>query len=422
MNIQVRRIQLRFKSSADFDTVYSHLRALGLNMSDPRPSTAVSTLTSNSIHSPVLSSPPPRGHEPVIQPSTISSSNTTTRKSSPLARNPFPGTNISPNSLAMYPSTDMCDRPQHPETGSFSFNPIVPPEYFQRPDSSGPGIPHPSDDASASRTGQFVTPEYSHTTDMSSSPATLRPRSEDMLPPRRALPFSHSLSKSSSNIESAESLNRPFTSPLSLKPSASKGICPSGRASSGSMGPPPLPSPSVVTRSNTTRPNPIRDMTNTLVPTFTLEVAEPPHPSSSSRPSSAALPELPPLPTPTFIEEPRDVANTTPSSRTLDFETRRDGLPFSELSTGAKTMQSSPPPSAAAPRPDLPDHDRLFQELHKETSGIANEHLKSYSARTAEERREILDDFMMNLIDDDDFLKLVEDVSTCWTRVGLGLQ
>jgi hypothetical protein len=49
------------------------------------------------------------------------------------------------------------------------------------------------------------------------------------------------------------------------------------------------------------------------------------------------------------------------------------------------------------------------------------ENLAAYAAHNNEDRMTILNDFMMSQLDDNNFCTLVEDVSVCWARVGLGL-
>jgi len=66
--------------------------------------------------------------------------------------------------------------------------------------------------------------------------------------------------------------------------------------------------------------------------------------------------------------------------------------------------------------------DRVISELCKTVVVNVNEGLAAYAVQSDEGRKTALNDFMMQHIDDENFLTLVQDVSTCWSRIGLGLR
>ena len=65
--------------------------------------------------------------------------------------------------------------------------------------------------------------------------------------------------------------------------------------------------------------------------------------------------------------------------------------------------------------------DRIIARISAEaTSGDAG-NLAVYATLPADERRTVINDWMMQHIEDDDFLMLCQDVWGCWRRIGLGL-
>lgn len=65
--------------------------------------------------------------------------------------------------------------------------------------------------------------------------------------------------------------------------------------------------------------------------------------------------------------------------------------------------------------------DRVAARVAAETGLGDATNLSMYSAQSTEERKTIINDWMMQHLEDDDFLTLCQDVSGCWRRIGLGL-
>lgn len=158
----------------------------------------------------------------------------------------------------------------------------------------------------------------------------------------------------------------------------------------------------------------------------TLGQVSPRPKSRSGRPSTGTF-DLPPLPTPTIIENPASPARASSSPASCEMSTPTHPpitRPLRTLSAAAQNMRSSSPLEplhTATAVPEASHHDRVIAEISNDTRASSCDNLASYATRSEEERMTILNDFMMQHIDDDRFLNLVEDVSACWARIGMGL-
>ena len=144
------------------------------------------------------------------------------------------------------------------------------------------------------------------------------------------------------------------------------------------------------------------------------------------RPLSSALSsstfDLPPLPQPTIVSgsgrRPSKVSGTIQDSA---FSSNR---PFSPLTHSAQNAQRVPPVQRSR-IPD-PSHetnenafvDRTAQQINSERAR-GDDLLASYASQSVDERSQILNDFMLRHIEDDNFLTLCEDISACWRRIVL---
>lgn len=52
--------------------------------------------------------------------------------------------------------------------------------------------------------------------------------------------------------------------------------------------------------------------------------------------------------------------------------------------------------------------------------GTKNDQLAAYVAQTEEKRLEVIDEMLCECLDDENFVKLAEDVCGSWRRIGLG--
>lgn len=165
---------------------------------------------------------------------------------------------------------------------------------------------------------------------------------------------------------------------------------------------------------------------------------------NSSRPSSSTA-DLPPLPKPNFV---KDLARTTTrptithyqSCNGYDGQQRGDPngqqahLPASDNSRGSAKERLSARsdlqyssivrPSTSNATADLSETaylDRIIARISAEATSGDTENLAAYTTLPTDERRTVINDWMMQHIEDDDFLTLCQDVWGCWRRIGLGL-
>jgi hypothetical protein len=399
--VKVRRVQLRFTSAEEYDIALSHFLRLGLRISqqqqtDQRPSTTQSASTHSSVSANVASSgpsfPPSRLSEISNRPSAAASASSFTSA-------------VHPSVTAMQSQHVNTIRPASAYSTTIS-NPLIPPVYFPRPASSSSILTLPPSNIPNQPSYSMMNLPSSSTNEANAAMSTARPSSamlysgpdtsEPLIPPRRELPF-----------------GRPTSILVGREESP-----PRSAGSTGAMGPPPVPSPP---RSAHMSPSSIRTMGEAPEmpplprPTFIGGTERPTTAGSSSgrmpgRGSSRSV-----LPQPTFMEEPA-------SSSPLPGRT----VPMCDLGHLSETAQNSRQSQVQDNLPTPPAseatyQDRVVSELCKTTAANGDEGLAAYALQSDEGRKTALNDFMMQHIDDENFLTLVQDVSTCWSRIGLGL-
>ncbi|KAF2193372.1 hypothetical protein K469DRAFT_712118 [Zopfia rhizophila CBS 207.26] len=448
---KVRRLQLKFASNQDFDTAFNHLNRLGLRISQsvPPSSTNPAPSNTNKPESTGLSCPPSVVAEISNRPQTaISAQYSSTSSSSGPAAQPVsqrqennssieqmrPHTmqsSISPQKAPIVPMYEQSTRqsdeyrpqpqssptathrsftlPPRSQQGQFDFarpasaysalvnqersaqlspqpqalERLAPPQSFQKPAISSLG---PASISNTATRENFPKLQIIQENELSSSarPGTALLFSElgattAPMPPRRELPFKRS-------------------SPP--KSSGSDNIRPSSRASNSTVVPPPLLPPS---RSDDTSSSPNRLMSRAL--------------------------DLPPLPQPTLVaESTRGTSAHSFQTHHLTVNTQGPGLtrPLGVLNTAAQNsrqFQHAPTTASIQPsnNPETAYQDRIASHISAEARSSSNEHLATYAMQSVDGRMAFLNDFMMQHIEDDDFLTLCEDLSTCWRRIGLGL-
>jgi hypothetical protein len=427
---KIRRLQLKFLSGEDFDKCYNHLRGLGLRMSTSgeRPSTASVSTSIAAAPNSDPSCPPGRLAEINNRPNTALGavqtsyvSSTVPKVSSPLARHSITlasraqGTTAQTRPLSASRATTATPLRSHPSPAYSALSPLEPPEYFPRPDSSSSAhFDRPF--SSSSKERDYITPmttaegpsTFPTVPSTSTMLSTHRQSSEAHLPPRRELPFARSTPPKSAGSDS---------------------VRPVSRASSGPMGPPPLPSPSRFSKNT-----PSFDQAS-VADLDESAIRQPAHsehlqdlllstPQSASR--YGVAPDLPPLPQPTFVESVAKTARTSSSPGSYGVQT--SGLPTSaqpsQRLNRAKQNTRDSSTSVTSPAftsPEKTYQDHIVSEITNHTHENTPDALAVYADRSDDERRAILDDFMLRHIDDDSFVTLVEDVSMCWSRIGLGL-
>ncbi|OWY43123.1 hypothetical protein CUC08_Gglean010590 [Alternaria sp. MG1] len=428
-NNKLRRVQMRFKLDKDFDTVSNYLLQLGLSMSGTKGALPKSKPTAP-LPSPAQASPSRPSPRAVASPEEPSNRSPAGRLSCPPSRlaeissRPYTSHSASSNTGSQLQG-GTCPRPASATpayaredmgmSASLS-GPLAPPVLFARPTSATSDIlgrshldtsPASDQQMSAVEGTPYLSTERSDTAMLFSRPGSAncpdsatrpgtanRPDSAEIPPPRRELPFPRLSSPRSSGSDSVQ-------------------------PSTGTMGPPPLPS-----RAASGRP-------------------------SSSRSAMSKEIELPPLPQPTVVsktvrgdkamQQPRTPnqdrfsplrAKTSPhegveSRSPLTSSPMSSSLSFKKLSSTAL-----PTPLGTLSNAAQNTHHIVFQSApitpptsvtgHRsgtnETDGLT-----AYATQSDEERRAVLNEFVFRHLESDDFLTLVQDMETAWARVAMGM-
>ncbi|RYO41325.1 hypothetical protein AA0111_g1216 [Alternaria arborescens] len=429
-NNKLRRVQMRFKSDKDFDTVSNYLLQIGLHMSGTKGALSKPKLTAP-LPSPAQASPSRSSPKAIASPEEPSNRSPAGRLSCPPSRlaeissGPYTSHSASANTSSQLQG-GTCPRPasatpayakEDLDMSASLSGPLAPPVLFARPTSatsdilgrSHLDISPPSDQHMSAVEGTphlsterpdtamlFSRPGSANRPDSANRPGTAnRPDSAETPPPRRELPFPRLSSPRSSGSDSV-------------------------RPSTGTMGPPPLPS-----RAASGRP-------------------------SSSRSAMSKEIELPPLPQPTVVSKTvhGDKAMQRPPrtpnqdhfsplrAKTSPHEgvENRSPLTLSPMSSPLSFKKLSP---TALPTPlgtlsnaAQNTHNTVFQSApitpptsvtgHRsgtnETDGLA-----AYATQSDEERRALLNEFVFRHLESDDFLTLVQDMETAWARVAMGM-
>lgn len=198
-----------------------------------------------------------------------------------------------------------------------------------------------------------------------------------LIPPRRELPFQRSSTAQKTRVAPIENSSRPSSSTADL---------------------PALP-----------KPNFVVDVARAARPTITHHQ----HTNSHNNQQQAGHLNSVGNSNPNSQQVPPPVSN---SSRGLDkqnFSTSSDLQSSSTLgfSTSRATVGQS----------ETVYLDRIVAQISAEVASAETGNLTAYAARPADERRTVINDWMMQHIEDDDFLTLCQDVWGCWRRIGLGL-
>jgi hypothetical protein len=258
-DVQVRRFQLKFKNSHDYDTVYNYLRQLGLRISgsgekQSRPSTSntLSSATSSSSNLTTDRVVPAAG--PSCPPSRLSE----------ISHRPFTAV-TAPTAVESQVQEAAHARPTSAYTGlpnkapsaAMSFPGLLrPPEYFARPDSfTSSALESASASAATSSAyAPFDQPMATVEEHLDDRPETAllfnRPNTaEAPLPPRRELPFARSSIPRSSGSDTARPSSRPSTAMMGPPPLPARVASlrpPSSRSIALEAELPPLPKPTIL--------------------------------------------------------------------------------------------------------------------------------------------------------------------------------
>ncbi|ORY13065.1 hypothetical protein BCR34DRAFT_562713 [Clohesyomyces aquaticus] len=414
---KIHRIQLKFASELEFDTAINHVRRLGLHITSsvpPPPSakpasnpSAASTV--NAASPSVAKTGPQTATEAhflerrnIATPS-LSLPNSQRSTTLPMQgqlrslrdiRNIETSRPVSADSILRHGESNVLSNPK-----THRHNPIDPPELFRRPATS---LSDPHQSSSTTVSGEYKPqPIFSSPrTDFLSSSPNLPPiREEEMPPPSRpdtALLFGNQ-------------------DTLSMVPPPRPEYC-FGRPSS----PPSSTSDNVSNNQqlgSVSESRPSSTSTRTSLRTLSL-----------TRRSSSLAVDLPPLPQPTFVGEAQGVLGATPSSPQHPGNTPsyfNSMRPTSAPNKAANSARRTPPPTASSclgsSGSDTARQERVVSQIRESLAGHTDD-LAGYAMQSREGRRILLNDFMAQLIDDPNFLTLAEDVSTCWARIGLGME
>jgi hypothetical protein len=395
--MQIRRLQIRFRSNEDFDRVYTHLHHLGLFMAAPIPKDRGSTASSHQSRAsnhpsvptvrteyerPGPSCPPSRLSEISNRPYTAISAPTVVESQIQEAVHARPS--------SAFPSS------------SFTLpDPLTPPIHFRRPDSAS--VTSPDQPTSFQARDQPVATIEHHDASCTRPETALpydRPYAAE-LPPRRELPFRRD----------------------SLPPSSGSDYRPHSRPSTGVMGPPPLP-----TRVSDLRPGSARtaSLDSELPP-----LRQPTIVTDTGKKTSAQQRPLTPMPhfkghskparIPTICEEQDSFAPALSSPQAYPTPAPTSPLatrPLNALGSGAQNRPGSASLGVFASSPA--SADRPGRAIALPHSRDAENALKAYAMQSDDRREAALNSFIFKSLDDNNFLTLVEDVETNWARLGLG--
>ncbi|KAF1911285.1 hypothetical protein BDU57DRAFT_560412 [Ampelomyces quisqualis] len=406
---KVKRLQVKFTSSSDYDNAYNHLHQLGLRMSStktnqpraPNSTSTAMTSPSTTANSPLGQVAPTAG--PACPPSRLKdiSSRPYTAVTAPTAIESQLQEAAHARPASAYAGA--ADSAKNRNT-SFS-GPLNPPEYFARPNSA------------TSAVLDLSSPDDRPLTAIEQSPVSIDDRpdtalllhrpdtAEAALPPRRELPFPRS--------------------PLP-RSAGSDGTRPSSRPSTGIMGPPPLPARVASLRPASSRAaNQELDLPPLPKPTIL----------SSAQQQPSWMQQQPPrtpdshhnTPTSTQISIYEDQENRPPSSSNSNFSPLSYKKSASNMpsSTGLLTDQHRRHTDSPSPL-STPPTSFSFQQTHvlagpsAAKAAINSDDLAAYAMQSEEGRRAALNEFIYKQLENDNFLTLLEDTETCWARTGLG--
>ncbi|KAF2830586.1 hypothetical protein CC86DRAFT_402619 [Ophiobolus disseminans] len=418
-NKKIRRAQLKFKTSDDYDIAYSHLHQLGLRM-NATPETQSRTSTPNSVKT--LTTPDSPLHSTATRHAVPASSSYPPARLTEVSHRPYTATNA-PTSVESQVQEAAHARPASAYTGyandarnrtnSFS-GPLRPPEYFARPDS----------DTSAVLDLTAVSPSYYQherpydTVEQASHSSNDRPETamlynrldtaEASLPPRRELPFARSSLPRSAGSDSARPSSRPSSVMMGPPPLPARVASlrpPSSRAANPEPELPPLPKPTAISSAQQQpswmqQPPRTPNQDQITPPSAQLSIFE----DQENRPQSSSSQNSSPL------SYKRASTAMGPSAR-----------PLSSLSNAAQNRRSteSQSPQSTPPTSDALRQTHVRGEKSNAQEATSENNLAAYAMQSAEGRRAALNEFLFQQLEDPNFLTLLEDMETCWARAGM---
>ncbi|PSN73632.1 hypothetical protein BS50DRAFT_569130 [Corynespora cassiicola Philippines] len=372
---QWRRIQMRFTTSADYETVVNHLRFLGLHMrtqpARPQTGTTAATTHVSGNHGSVFSFPNLQIQELRPQTAGMAVDSYSPCPSTFDLSKPVPLEYTNTNSLAFTsPSTPRYEQHHLCQSDTAGLpESLQPPQYLTQPSSSSSRPSSSSSQISPVRSlpSGLTSFEKRFPKTTSSSVFADRPATcEGTVPPRRQLPFE----KPSTPVSSGSDSHRPGSAsmPPPLRPASSYGdsrTVATARAIGDAIDFAPLP-----------RPTPVQKRAR-----------------SSSNTSVGISCDRPPSPLSSNVRGNLHESSTTPPLSSHDRAASiEDGFNTSE----ARVLAA------------------ITATTEANTRGLAE-----YASLSNQQRALQLNNFILQHLEDDNFLALAQDMEVCWGRLAL---
>ncbi|KXS96051.1 hypothetical protein AC578_2286 [Pseudocercospora eumusae] len=303
---------------------------------------------------------------------------------------------------------------------------------FEQPaatSSSDPGLPPRSADPAHSQhpssTENHVPPPWSSDPPESRPVTALSTTSvaellEQQIPPRRELPFKRPASSSNSDISS-----RPGSSALTLPPLKR------ARAEKNSSTLPGRPDTALKKVNKPMTNQSVRPATTSSLSTTAKSVR-----GAAQQLDTETSPASPEVPTQPSAVRATPMDELLYDKRTLSIRKDHTTIPRVGSITDAPHEIVSPPGSAISRVQDtapgqttsastfVNSQDQSLNRAYAALSASAvpnNEtSLEQYEAQSLEDRKAVLDKFMMDMLENPAFTTLCEDVENCWRRIALG--
>ncbi|KAI9708579.1 MAG: hypothetical protein M1820_003797 [Bogoriella megaspora] len=460
-NGKFRRMQVKLRSVPDFDQAIDYLTSIGCPIIDTvhtqgatrrpssRPASSQSTLTVGAPAQPAT-----LGHfyqEPahVAPPERLTEFRTTAQHQAHSSSFPTHSFDAAQDETKSRPAAALSSSYMNPMHRNISHVPCSTPNTPQYPltdlrTSIGDtfDMPPPRQIASAGRhehkpiTTALPTSEQTTTSKFFSSygNSSERPSTAPLMqgvpmltaemPPRRELPFKSSSSARSIGSSGNDGLSR-GSSVNELPPLRQPKV---RDASSGGRPLSAATEPKATSRSRKTKPQPQSMDINSI--SRTTEVP-------SIVPSSAAYSSSPPTIAANAKRQDPRVNTSTPCPDRGDIRTPLQPTSgnvrtSSEIRNQIETGRAAPYTTGSIQQPVM---RQLFNNNNGEQGGnSAFDHvlqraaepanqdentLSNYASQSDEERKAVLGEMICNLVEDDNFKKLMEDVECCWERIGL---
>lgn len=304
------------------------------------------------------------------------------------------------------------DSNAYSRTNSFS-GPLKPPEYFARPSSDAsalldltPSAPTQQHYGRALEAVEQI-PQSSNDRPETAMLYNRPDTAEACLPPRRELPFARSSVPRSAGSDSVRPSSRPSSmmGPPPLPARVASLRPPSSRATNPETELPPLPKPTMIS-------------TAQQQPSWMHELPRTPNQDNITPPS--AQPNI-------FDDkENRPQSSSSQNSSPLSYKRASSTVlpstrPLSSLGSAdhSRRRSESHSPLLTPPTSDSQRQSRITGERSDALETSNADALAAYAMQSPEGRQAALNEFVFEQLENPNFLTLLEDMETCWARVGL---